>query len=105
MAAGNEIDLDYRSNPYTTGINLFCDGARYHNQISINKFIDLEMQQFTHRTHEAGCLETLEGDHVRFLHSTDAPETIGCINRPARRNWLAWERWESVCFAPVSRMN
>lgn len=68
MAARNYIDLDYRTNRYTIGINLFCAGSIYHNKISINKFIDLEMRQLTHRTDEACCLGTLEGDHVLFLH-------------------------------------
>ena len=50
MASRNYIDLDYRTNRYTIGINLFCAGSIYHNKISINRFIDLEMQQLTRRT-------------------------------------------------------
>lgn len=32
MAARNYIDLDYRTNRYTIGINLFCAGSIYHNK-------------------------------------------------------------------------
>ena len=63
MASRNYIDLDYRTNRYTIGINLFCAGSIYHNKISINRFIDLEMQQLTRRTDEACCLGCLLCDY------------------------------------------
>lgn len=84
MASRNYIDLDYRTNRYTIGINLFCAGSIYHNKIFINRFIDLEMQQLTRRTDEACCLGTLEGDHVLFLHRTDAPDAISCHKSPGQ---------------------
>ncbi len=84
MAVRNYIDLDYHTNRYTIGINLFYAGSIFRNKISINKFIDMEMRQLTHRSEESCCLGTLEGDHVLFLHRTDPPDSVCCHKVPGR---------------------
>ncbi|MDD3347676.1 helix-turn-helix domain-containing protein [Oscillibacter sp.] len=84
MAARSYIDLDYHTNRYTIGINLFYASSIYRNKISMNKFIDMEMRQLTHRMEESCCLGTLEEDHVLFLHRTDPPDSVCCYKSPGR---------------------
>lgn len=84
MTARGFIELNYRTNRYTIGLSLFFAASIYRNKISVNKFIDLEMQQVSHRTGESCCLGTLEHDHVLFLHRTDPPDSVSCYKSPGK---------------------
>ena len=56
MAARGFIDLNYRTNRYTIGLGLYFAASIYRNKISVNKFINLEMQQVTYQIGESCCL-------------------------------------------------
>lgn len=84
MTARNYIDMNYRTNKYTIGLNLFYAASIYRNKISTNRFIYMEMQQISDRLGESCCLATLEQDHALFLHRTDSVEYTCCHKEPGQ---------------------
>ena len=85
MAARGFIDLNYRTNRYTIGLGLYFAASIYRNKISVNKFINLEMQQVTYQIGESCCLGVMDGKDVLFLHRTNPPENITCDKTPGQR--------------------
>jgi len=82
MVARNYIEINYRTNRYTIGMNLFYAASIYRNKISINKFIDIEMRQITHQTNESCCLGVLQDDNTLFLHRSDPIDAVCCHKDP-----------------------
>lgn len=84
MAARSYLELDYHTNRYTIGVNLFYAASIYRNKMSVNKFIDMEMHLLTHRTSEPCVLGVLEGKNTLFLHRADPIETVFCHKAPGK---------------------
>ena len=82
LVARGYIDMDYRTNKYSIGVNLYMAASIYRSKISINKFIDNEMRHLTTRLEESCCLAVLDGRNSLFLHRTD-PHSVRCHADPA----------------------
>ena len=48
LVARGYIDMDYRTNKYSIGLNLYMAASIYRSKISINKFIDIFVDIFSH---------------------------------------------------------
>lgn len=84
MTARGFTDLNYRTNRYTIGLNLYFAASIYRSKISVNKFINLEMQQLTDQIGESSCLGVMSGKDVLFLHRTDPAEAVNCGKSPGQ---------------------
>lgn len=84
LVARGYIDMDYRTNKYSIGVNLYMAASIYRNKISINKFIDNEMRHLTTRLEESCCLAVLDGRNSLFLHRTDPRDGVHCQKSPGK---------------------
>lgn len=84
MTARGFIDLNYRTNRYTIGLGLYFAASIYRSKISVNRFIDLEMQHVTFQIGESCCLGVLSGKDVLFLHRTNPVENVICHKSPGQ---------------------
>ncbi len=85
LVARGYIELDYRTNRYSIGVNLFVAASIYRNKISTNKFIDMEMRHLTSQLGEPVCLGVLHRTDSLFLHRTDPPDsTVYCSKSPGQ---------------------
>lgn len=95
LVARGYIDMDYRTNKYSIGLNLYMAASIYRSKISINKFIDNEMQRMTARLEESCCLAVLNGRHSLFLHRTDPQASVHCHKSPGKE--------ELACLGAVGK--
>ena len=84
LVARGYIDMDYRTNKYSIGVNLYMAASIYRSKISINKFIDNEMRHLTTRLEESCCLAVLDGRNSLFLHRTDPRDGVHCQKSPGK---------------------
>ncbi len=84
MSARGFTDLNYRTNRYTIGLNLYFAASIYRSKISVSKFIDFEMQQLSDQIGESACLGILSGKNVLFLHRTDSVEPVNSNKAPGQ---------------------
>lgn len=85
LVARGYINLDYRTNRYTIGMNLFLAGSIYRGKVSVNCFIDMEMKYLSRHTGEACTLAVLDNQDTFFIHCTDPEDIDGQSKRPGSR--------------------
>lgn len=85
LVARGYIEMDYRTNRYSIGVNLYMAASIYRSKISANKFIDIEMRHLTTQFGESCCLAVLDGRDSLFLHRTDPSDGVFCQKSPGKK--------------------
>ncbi len=76
LAARNYIEL--KDGRYFIGPSLYFAASVYRKQISVNKFIDMEMNRLASSIEESAILAVRQGSKALFIHMAACPEPVYC---------------------------
>ena len=76
LAARNYIQL--KNGRYYIGPSLYFAASVYRKQISVNKFIDMEMKRLATAIEESSILAVREGSKALFIHMSACQDPVHC---------------------------